>query len=103
VKAFLVLFGFLLFGENVFADDGDHLIYRCDEGHWECVNEAEFRNCRESRDKEIKEEKKDLSCAEFEHHPSLKGCEQRILFLTTHNFGTRFCLNDSFRKKSLSF
>ena len=88
---------------NTHAETRDHLIYRCDELHWECVEPLDYKTCKETRDQEVLVGVKNLSCAEFEKFPSARGCEQRVLYLTTHNFGTRFCMNDVFKEKELIF
>lgn len=98
-----IFFFLFLYVDEAFSQSLEHLIYRCDELHWECVNALEFKNCSETRIQEIGAHKRDLSCADFERFPSQRGCEQRVLFLTTHNFGTRFCLNDSVKEKELLF
>lgn len=103
MKLFFFISSLFLSVAELRAQALDHLIYRCDELHWECVSLTDYRICKEVRDSEILNEKKDLSCAEFEKFPSVRACEQRILFLTTHNFGSRFCLNDAAKAKELIF
>lgn len=96
----LVLSFSLFFVLQARAQKLDHLIYRCDELHWECVDAATFQSCRDQRIRDSKAGKRILSCAEFERLPSVRACDQRLLFLVTHNHGTRFCLGTGLREKT---
>lgn len=103
MKLTVVLLGLVFWHSLSLAQTRDHLVYRCEDLHWECVSKAEYKLCREARNEDILKNLKSLSCAEFDQFPSVRGCEQRILYLTTHNFGTRFCLHPAIKEDELLY
>jgi hypothetical protein len=83
---------------------GPYLIYDCQEKHWVCVLESYHKDCQMKREKDLLD-KEGLyhSCAPLGVLPTKKSCFQRQLFLTTHNYGTRFCIKDSWKTKATDF
>lgn len=82
-------------------EEGRFLIYNCENKHWACVSRSDYNDCEKRREKDHENlESPFHSCAIFTEFPRKKSCSQRILFLTTHNHGTRFCLKDSWKLKT---
>lgn len=79
---------------------GLHLIYDCEEGHWVCVREPFYKECEELRAQGLLKQAARLKCAPIGAMASKRACYQRVLFLTTHNHGTRFCINDKWKNKA---
>lgn len=91
---------------DIIADNyeaGPYLIYDCQEKHWTCVSEPFYRNCEEQRKKSTQESLDVHPCAPIGLFPTKKSCYQRILFLTTHNHGNRFCIKEDLRTKAFKF
>lgn len=90
---------------DVIADNyeaGSYLIYDCFEKHWTCVQEPFYTECKEKRAGSILNTDEDLlSCAPIGKFPTKQSCYQRILFLTTHNHGNRFCLREDLKTKAI--
>ena len=82
---------------------GAYLIYDCEEKHWVCVLEPYFKICREKREKDLLNQSYLYSCAPIGEFPNKKSCFQRQLFLTTHNYGARFCVKDYWKSKALEY
>ncbi len=117
----IVFYLFFLFSFQIFADDrpklnlsydpvvdiisdnyesGPYLIYDCLEKHWVCVLENYFTRCEEQRGKDLSySEGPAHSCAPIGKFPNKISCFQRQLFLTTHNYGDRFCIKDNWKQK----
>lgn len=92
---------------DIIADNyeaGQFLIYDCDEKHWVCVLESYFKECEEKRqnDKTLPD-KITHSCAPIGEFPNKRSCFQRQLFMTTHNYGPRFCIKDEWKTKAVDF
>ncbi len=83
---------------------GPYLIYDCEERHWVCVSEENFNECQSLRNDDSKKFESYIhSCSPFGHFPTIESCNQRILFLTTHQHGQRFCVKEEWRSKNISF
>lgn len=87
--------------EKYFA--GPYLIYDCEEKHWVCVMEDDFKECQKKRDEDKNNKKEILGCAPLGSFPTKKSCFQRQLFLTGQNHGTRFCISDEWKEKDVKF
>jgi hypothetical protein len=82
---------------------GAYLIYDCQEKHWVCVLQDDFKTCEEKRAKDNLSESYLHTCAPIGEFPNKKSCFQRQLFLTTHNYGARFCVKDYWKAKALEY
>lgn len=83
---------------------GQYLIYDCKEKHWTCVMETYFKECAEKREKDLLNiDEVYHSCAPIEKYPNKRSCFQRQLFLTSHNFGQRVCVKESWKEKNIEF
>ncbi len=71
---------------------GPYLIFDCEENHWVCVGEPFYKDCQEKRKEDEKSDELPNRCAPFDQLPTKKSCFQRQLFMTSQNFGNRFCL-----------
>ncbi len=78
---------------------GAFLIYDCEEKHWVCVMEIDYKSCEKKRKESLDKFAKYLSCAPIGQFPSKKGCFQRVQFLTGHDHGNRFCLLDELKRE----
>jgi hypothetical protein len=82
-------------------ESGKFLIYNCEKKHWACVSEENFKDCEKSRQNDFKNIENPIhTCATLNVFSRKASCEQRILFMTTHNHGTRFCIKDSWKLKT---
>lgn len=79
---------------------GLHLMYDCKDGHWVCVSKSFYKECEESRAQGLAKKDVRLNCAPIGAMASKKACYQRVLYLTTHNHGHRFCINDEWKEKA---
>jgi hypothetical protein len=79
---------------------GAYLIYDCVEGHFTCVLQSYFTECQRQRADDLME-KKSIRCAPLEKRPTKKSCFQKQLFLSSQNFGTRFCIGEEWKQKDL--
>lgn len=79
---------------------GLHLIYDCKDGHWVCVRKEFYKECEESRAEGLAKKQVRFNCAPIGPMASKKACYQRVLYLTTHNHGHRFCINDEWKEKA---
>lgn len=85
-------------------EGGSWLIYYCAEKHWGCVSEEAFQECRQQQEKDDFNPERELSsCVPLAELPSKRGCEQRVQYLTTHNYGARFCIKDQWKNKAIDF
>ena len=84
-------------------DAGRYLIYDCQEKHWVCVLESYYKDCELRRSMDAKSDSVHHSCAPVGALPSKKSCFQRVLYLTSQHVGTRFCVKDQWKKKSVKF
>lgn len=83
---------------------GPYLVYDCSRKHWACVSEENFNDCKFQRNEDLEyREKLTHSCSPISLFPSFQSCNQRKLFLTTHNHGQRFCVKEEWRSKNVSF
>ncbi len=80
---------------------GAFLIYDCEEKHWVCVLNEDYKICDEKREKSIKAREKFLPCAPIGEFPTKRSCFQRQLYLTGQAHGSRFCLLDELKKEEL--
>lgn len=80
---------------------GPYLMYDCKEGHWVCVLESYYQECQEKRGRELASSSETHSCAPIGVFPTKKSCFQRQLYMTSHNYGKRFCMKDSWKQKNL--
>jgi len=82
-------------------EEGKFLIYDCEKKHWACVAEEHFNDCKKNREEDLqKADNPYHSCAVFISFSKTKSCNQRILFLTSNNYGNRFCIKDSWKLKT---
>lgn len=92
---------------DIIADNyeaGAYLMYDCVERHWVCVLEEYYKECGEKRTQDhLKVDDPYHTCAPIEQMPNKKSCFQRQLFLTTHNFGARFCIKESWKDKNIDY
>lgn len=83
---------------------GNMLIYDCKEKHWKCVQGEEFEGCRQKFISDQNERDNEFySCFPFEALPSKRSCEQKILFYTSNNYGSRFCIKEDLKNKATDF
>ncbi len=90
--------------EDIISDDyeaGAFLIYNCEKKHWVCVLEDYYKDCQASRLSDEKKEGVYHSCAPIGEFPSKKSCFQRVLYLTSHNYGDRFCVKNEWKEKGV--
>lgn len=90
--------------EDAIADNyeaGPFLIYDCQEKHWVCVLESYYKECGKKRLKDGTDKRTHHSCAPIGEFPTKKSCFQRMLYMTTHNHGTRFCVKDEWKNKAV--
>jgi hypothetical protein len=81
---------------------GAWLIYDCKEKHWTCVLESYYRKCEEERARELSQKDDPYhSCATISEFPNKRSCFQRMLYLTTHNFGHRVCVKEGWKEKAV--
>ena len=80
---------------------GPYLIYDCKEQHWTCVLESYYKDCQEKRQRDLASEDISHSCAPIGYFPTKKSCFERQLFLSTHDYGKRFCLKEKWKEKNL--
>ncbi len=80
---------------------GAFLVYDCEEKHWVCVLEEDYKICEEKRNESIKKKDRQLPCAPIGEFPTKKSCFQRELFMAGHAHGSRFCLLDEIKKEEL--
>ncbi|MFL5784161.1 MAG: hypothetical protein ACJ76H_06100, partial [Bacteriovoracaceae bacterium] len=80
---------------------GAFLMYDCEEGHWVCVLEEDYKACEKKRNEESLKMTKDLSCAPIGQFPTKRSCFQRVLYLAGQAHGHRFCLLDQLKKTDL--
>ncbi|MES2525763.1 MAG: hypothetical protein V4598_01695 [Bdellovibrionota bacterium] len=80
---------------------GAFLIYDCEEKHWVCVLEENYRYCEEQRKESVQKKERQLPCAPIGEFPTKRSCFQRELFLAGHAHGNRFCLLDEIKKEEL--
>lgn len=85
-------------------DAGSWLIYDCEEKHWTCVLESNYRECEEKRKKDFNLPNEVYhSCAPIGQFPTKRSCFQRQLFMVSQNYGQRFCIKDSWKNKNIEF
>jgi hypothetical protein len=93
-------------GKDVIADNyeaGAWLIYDCKEKHWTCVLESYFIDCSEKRKLELIDQDTPLhSCAPLSQYPNKRSCFQKVLYLTSQNFGNRFCVKEFWKQKAVT-
>jgi hypothetical protein len=83
---------------------GAFLIYDCVEKHWVCVLEEYSKDCHEKRLKDLESRDSPIySCAPIGVFPNKRSCFQRMLFMITHNHGTRFCIKSEWKQKAVDF
>lgn len=83
---------------------GPFLIYDCQQRHWACVSEENFKECTSLREDDLLNQGPYIhSCSPLGQFPTVRSCNQRILFLTTHQHGQRFCVKEEWRSKNVSF
>lgn len=90
--------------EDIISDDyqaGAFLIYNCEKKHWVCVLENYYKECQDQRAQDNKNRGTFHTCAPIGKFPSKKSCFQRVLYLTSHNHGDRFCLKDQWKEKGI--
>ncbi len=90
---------------DIIADNyeaGPFLIYDCKEKHWVCVTGPYFKECEEKRLAEAGLTGTHHSCAAVGEFPTKKSCFQRLLFMTTHQHGSRFCIKDEWKGKAVN-
>jgi len=80
---------------------GPYLIYNCQEKHFVCVMEANYKECEEQRSKDNAEKKLELSCAPISKMLNKKSCFQQQLFFVSQNQGTKFCVGESWKQKEI--
>lgn len=92
---------------DVIADNyeaGAYLIYDCVEKHWTCVMEEFYTECKEKRVRDLASDENEIvSCAPVGTFPNKRSCFQRQLFMTTHNHGQRFCINEKWIGKAIEY
>ncbi len=80
---------------------GSFLIYDCEEKHWVCVLEEDYKICDDKRKESVQKKERKLSCAPIGELPTKRSCFQRVLFLSGQAHGHRFCLLDEIKKEEL--
>jgi hypothetical protein len=95
-------------GYDMISDDisakyeaGAYLMYDCEEKHWVCVLEEYYKICEAKRVEDLELKKYNLRCAGIGALPTKKSCFQRALYMSSHNFSTRFCLHPIWQDKEL--
>ena len=78
---------------------GAFLIFNCEKKHWVCVLETHYKDCQDKRLEEVKKGGVTHSCAPIGQFPSKKSCFQRVLYMTSHNYGDRFCVKTEWKEK----
>ena len=78
---------------------GAFLIFNCEKKHWVCVLESYYKECQDKRLDEVNKRGVSHSCAPIGQFPSKKSCFQRVLYLTSHNYGDRFCVKSEWKEK----
>lgn len=85
-------------------EGGSWLIYNCEGKNWGCVARDAFQECGEIQKREdFLGEAETFSCVPIGEMASKRSCEQRLLFLTTQNYGARFCIKDQWKNKAIDF
>lgn len=82
---------------------GEYLIYDCLENHWTCVSEPFYKECEEKREYDHYMKELHSRCAPLGQFPNKKSCFQRQLFMTSNNFGSKFCILNDWKQKELIF
>ena len=80
---------------------GAFLIYDCEEKHWVCVLQEDYKACESKRKVSADKKERNLPCAPIGEFPSKRSCFQRQLYLSGHAHGYRFCLLDEIKKEEL--
>lgn len=80
---------------------GAFLIYDCEEKHWVCVLQEDYKVCESNREKAVKNKERQLPCAPIGEFPTKRSCFQRELYLAGQAHGHRFCLLDDIKKEEL--
>ena len=80
---------------------GPFLIYDCVDKHYTCVLESYFKECVDSRSKDIHDKKVELSCAPIAEHLNKKSCFQKQLFMVSQNHGNKFCVGNDWKTKEI--
>lgn len=79
---------------------GPFLLYDCFEQHWVCTTKFEFRNCKESRLEQIKDNVLKLNCSPVEEYASEDECVDVQRRITNRAVELRTCLHPSFQFQS---
>lgn len=97
-------------GDDPIRDDisnkyqaGAYLIYDCGEGHWVCVREEDFKECRAQYEEDRQNDKGQYSCVPVEEFKIKKSCFQKQLYLVSNAYGGRFCVNEKRRDREILF
>ena len=84
-------------------DAGNFLIYDCEDGHWVCVLEEDFKECENIRELDQLTTSIKHKCAAVGRFETKKSCFQRQLFMTSNNFGQSMCVKDSWKAREVDF
>lgn len=90
--------------EDIISDEyeaGPFLIYNCEKNHWVCVAQPYYLECQNKRLADDKKHGVYHSCAPIGEFPSKRSCFQRVLYLTSHNYGDRFCVKNQWKEKGV--
>lgn len=80
---------------------GAFLVYDCEEKHWVCVLEEDYKVCEDKRKESVGKKERQLPCAPIGEFPTKRSCFQRELYMAGQAHGHRFCLLDEIKKEEL--
>ncbi len=77
---------------------GPFLVYDCKAQHWVCTSVVESNRCSENRENELKDKKRELSCAAVKKFSSESECINEQKSLVDYGHSPRFCVNDLYKR-----
>lgn len=82
---------------------GPYLMYDCDDNHWVCSGEAEYKRCDGLRNDAIKRKDKNLRCTKFFKFSTIEKCHEKQLEMIGNQAYQRFCLHPEIRKRQVHY
>lgn len=82
-------------------NSGPYLIFNCQNQHWVCVTEDNFKECQSERIEDIALARARSSCAPVKRFVTERSCFERQLYLISQNYGDRICVLDEWRQKEI--
>lgn len=82
---------------------GAYLLYDCEEEHWVCTGEAEFKRCEEWREQDLARKEEEFRCANFLSFKTIEKCHEKQISMMPARYPARFCLTPNTREAQVHY